>query len=260
MNFLQEIVSRKYGEVEELKSRLSPESLKRMSRTVPLANFKAALEGDGLQIIAEIKRKSPSKGVLVKKVDPVSIALDYQRNGAAALSVLTDETYFGGSLTFLREIKAAVSLPVLRKDFIISEYQVYESWVAGADAILLIAEAMELNQLKRLHDLATDLGLSVLMEFHNLDRLPELRSLKADILGVNSRNLETMKTDLQRFKMAADQFPPGVLKVAESGIQSSQELRYVQDLGYDAALIGTAFMKSSSPGSTLKDLLSETRV
>jgi len=260
MNFLQEIVSRKYGEVAELQSRLSLEKLKRMTRTVPLVNFKAALEGDGLQIIAEIKRKSPSEGVLIKKADLVSIALDYQRNGAAALSVLTDETYFGGSLAFLREIKAAVSLPVLRKDFIVSEYQVYESWVAGADAILLIVETLERDQLIKLYHLARDLGLSVLVEFHTLDRLQELRSLKADILGVNSRNLETMKTDLQRFKMAADQFPPGALKVAESGIHTGRDLRYVQDLGYDAALIGTAFIKSPSPGATLKDLLSEAQV
>ncbi len=257
MNFLQEIVSQKYREVAETRSRLSLANLKRMYRKVPLLDFKTALEGSSLRIIAEIKWKSPSEGILVEKGDPASIALSYQRNGAAALSVLTEEMYFGGSLDCLREIKATVNLPVLRKDFIVTEYQVYESWVAGADAILLIAEALERDQLITLHNLAENLGLSVLVEFHDLERLQELRSSRIDVLGVNSRNLETMKTDLQRFKMAADQFPPGVLKVAESGLHSGDDLRYIQDLGYDAALIGTVFMKSSSPGLTLKKLLSE---
>ncbi|NOZ04087.1 MAG: indole-3-glycerol phosphate synthase TrpC [FCB group bacterium] len=254
MNILQEIVLHKQAEVRECRARQSLEALKEMSRTVPLVPFGPALVRDGIQVIAELKRKSPSAGEIFAAADPETVAREYEQNGAAAISVLTDRKYFGGSLEFLRRIKTSVSVPVLRKDFIVSEYQVYESYVSGADAILLIAEALEERQLRNFYALARELGLEVLVEFHAREKVSLIQRLEPEIVGVNTRNLETMTTDIHWCEDVFEELPPKAVKVAESGVHTSADLIYVEELGYDAALVGTTLMKYGTPGDTLKRL------
>ncbi len=254
MNILQEIVLHKQAEVRQRRSRRSLESLKNASRTAPLVPFGAALARDGIQVIAELKRKSPSAGEIFAAADPETVAGEYEANGAAAISVLTDREYFGGSLEFLRRIKATVSIPVLRKDFIVSEYQIYESYVAGADAILLIAEILEEQQLRDFYTLAREQGLEVLVEFHAREELASVQRLEPDIVGVNTRNLESMTTDIRWCRDVFEELPSKAVKVAESGVHTSADLIFVEESGYDAALVGTTLMKHGTPGATLREL------
>lgn len=255
MSILQEIIQHKIVEVAEASKHLSLNQLRKRQRTFPLLDFREALTQPGLQIIAEIKIKSPSVGDIQPAAKPVDIAKQYEENGAAAISILTDKKYFGGNLEFLRRIKATVSLPLLRKDFIISEYQVYESYVAGADAILLIADAVDTATLTNLYGVARRLGLAVLLEVYSKEALSRVKNLKPEIMGVNSRDLSTMETDLNRCKGLFPLLHPSCLKVAESGIQSNDDLRFISDIGFHAALVGTTLMKSTSPGESLSNLL-----
>ena len=258
MNILDVIIEQKLLEIALQSVKVPLNHLKSMERTIPLINFKDTLSQLGIQIIAEVKRKSPSKGEIQESIDVLKIAKDYEKNGATAISVLTDKKFFGGSLDVLTSIKEQVKIPILRKDFIISEYQVYESYLAGADAILLIAEALDFIQLKELYGLAKYLGMDVLVEFHSEASINKVLEVDPEIIGVNSRNLETMKVDINWFEKMAPNLPQNVVKVAESGIKSSNDLDFISQLGYAAALIGTSLMKSESPGKTLKKLFKET--
>lgn len=258
INILDVIIEQKLLEIALQSVRVPLNHLKSMERSLPVVNFKETLNKSGIQVIAEVKRKSPSEGEIQESTDVNKIARDYEKNGAAAISVLTDKEFFGGSLEFLTSIKQQVIIPVLRKDFIISEYQVYESWLAGTDAILLIAEALDFIQLKELSGLAKNLGMDVLVEFHSEASISKVLEVEPEIIGVNSRNLETMKVDINWFEKMAPDLPQDAVKVAESGIKSSADLDYISQLGYAAALIGTSLMKSKSPGKTLKNLLKET--
>ena len=197
MNILEKIIAHKQKEVEAQLKIISIDRLKKSQRLFAIRDFKKALEGEEMQIIAEIKRQSPSEKEIYPNADPVVVARSYQVNGAAVLSVLTDSHFFGGHLDFIQKVKTAVELPVLRKDFIISEYQVWESFYKGADAILLIVEAIDINLLTTLYSLASELGMHVLIEIHSLENLDDIISLNPEIIGVNCRNLQTMETNLK---------------------------------------------------------------
>ena len=258
MNILKKIILHKKEEVKE-RSKVTPiERIKGSQRLYAIRDFKSALTKNGMSIIAEIKRCSPSMGEIFADADPVEIAQTYENNGASAISVLTDQDFFGGQLEFIQQVKVVTLLPILRKDFIISEYQVWESFQAGADAILLIADAIDKTLFTDLYQLATELGLHVLIETHNAENLKWIRKLKPFIVGVNCRNLKTMKTNLNWFEAIFDQFPKECVKVAESGINSPKDLDYISDIGYNAALVGTSLMKTGSPGTALADLLNRT--
>lgn len=258
MNILEEIVQHKKSEVAALESITSLDELKKMKRTLPLLSFTDALDQTDIQVIAEIKRKSPSEGDLFKAMDCVEIAIQYESNGAAAISVLTDKKYFNGHLDDLKKIKSQVNIPVLRKDFIVSDYQIYESYVCGADAILLIADAISMKELQSFQELAKSLGLGVLIETHQKQYIEKISSLSPSVFGINCRDLRKMATDLKWFEEVIDLMPECV-RVAESGIHSVEDLRYVKSLNFQAALIGTAFMKNHTPGETLSKFLNGAR-
>jgi indole-3-glycerol phosphate synthase len=218
--------------------------------------FKAALERKKpFSVIAECKRRSPSRGVLRKDYDPAAIAAGYDQAGAAAISVLTEPTFFDGSPEHLVAVRQATALPILRKDFIVDRYQILESRAAGADAILLIVAALTPEGLKSLHRTAADAGLDVLVEVHELFELPAALDAGASIIGVNHRNLRTLEVDTAISREIIDLIPEDVVAVAESGLRTANDLRSLQESGYDAFLIGERFMTTDDPGAALKDLL-----
>jgi len=254
MNILDVIIEQKLLEISIQSVKTPIKNLKLAQREIPIISLKDTLSKAKTQIISEIKQKSPSEGQILKIDNIIEIAKDFEKNGAAAISVLTDKEFFGGSLELLKEIKNVIKIPVLRKDFIISEYQVYESYLSGADAILLIAEALDDFQLKNLYQLSTKLGMDTLIEFHSKKYLDIILEIKPSIVGVNSRNLETMKVDISWFEKMIKSLPENSLKVAESGIKNSENYKYISALGYDGVLIGTSLMKKSEPGKFLKEL------
>lgn len=211
----------------------------------------AALVARRPAIIAECKRRSPSKGVLRDPYDAVAIARAYAAAGAAAISVLTNERYFGGSLADLRAVRAAVPIPLLRKDFMIDAYQIEEARAAGADAVLLIVAALVADQLRELHRTARDLGLEVLTEVHDEAELEAALAAGATIIGVNNRNLRTFATDLVTSERLARLVPPGVVLVAESGLRDGADLARLERSGIAAFLVGESFMTAPDPGLAL---------
>lgn len=223
-------------------------------RSDGLRGFSAALSRPGLSVIAEHKRRSPSAGVIREGVSLPEVVTAYERAGAAALSVLTEGPSFGGSLDDLRAAREASSLPILRKDFVVDAYQVYESLAAGADAILLIVAALSPVQLRELHALATGLGLAVLVEVHDADELEVARSLGAALIGVNNRDLTTLEVDTGRTFELLPAIPEQALVVAESGFRSRAELERLREAGVDAVLIGEALMRSGDIECACREL------
>ena len=220
--------------------------------------FKAALSfADRINVIAECKRRSPSRGVLKADYDPAAIALGYERGGAAAISVLTEPAFFDGHLDHLAAVRRVTGLPVLRKDFIVDLYQILEARAAGADAILLIVAALTPPVLALLHQTATDAGLDVLVEIHDLAELPMALDAGASIVGVNNRNLRTLAVETDVSRQAIELIPEDVIAVAESGLKTSGDLRDLKGAGYDAFLIGERFMATDDPGQALADLLKD---
>jgi indole-3-glycerol phosphate synthase len=221
--------------------------------------FRAALEDAGrINVIAECKRRSPSRGVLKADYDPAAIARGYQRAGAAAISVLTEPAFFDGALEHLAIVRSVTGLPLLRKDFTVDRYQIFEARAAGADAILLIVAALSAQSLKSLHQTATEAGLDVLVEIHDLSELPIALDAGASIVGVNHRNLRTLAVDTDVSRSAVELIPENVVAVAESGLKSGDDLRRLKAAGYDAFLIGERFMSADDPGRALRDLLDGT--
>ena len=219
-------------------------------------SFKTALSRtDRLNVIAECKRRSPSKGVLKADYDPVLIARGYERAGAAAISVLTEPTFFDGHLDHLAAVRRAVELPVLRKDFIVDRYQILEARAAGADAILLIVAALTPSTLTALHRQAVDAELDVLVEIHDLGELSVALDAGATVVGVNNRNLRTLDVDTDVSRRAIDLIPDDVIAVAESGLKTSDDLRDLKNAAYDAFLIGERLMKTDDPGRALAELI-----
>jgi indole-3-glycerol phosphate synthase len=218
-------------------------------------DFLRALTNRQPAIIAEVKKASPSAGVLREDFDPVSIARAYQQGRAAALSVLTDEKHFKGSLADLESVRASVSLPVLRKDFTIDTYHVHEAAAHGADAILLIAAILTERQMRDFRELAESYRMSALVEAHDEDELNPAIASGARIIGVNNRNLHTFKVDLTVSLRLAEKIPEGVVKVTESGIHSSSDLQRLRAAGYQAFLVGEHLIKSGDPEAALRALL-----
>lgn len=217
--------------------------------------FAAALRGSPApRIIAECKRRSPSKGILRAHYEPAAHARAYADAGAAAISVLTEPTFFDGELSHLAAVRATVSTPLLRKDFIVTDYQVHEAAAHGADAVLLIAAALGEQELRRLRELALSLGLASLVEVHTREELECALATGAGIIGVNSRNLRTLAVDLEVTAMLAAAIPPEIISVAESGITSADDLRRCTELGFDAFLVGERLITQPDPGAALEAL------
>ena len=228
----------------------------RAALQAPAGNDPQAVRGPAVpRIIAECKRRSPSRGVLRATYDPVTIARGYEQAGAAAISVLTEPTFFDGSVDHLQAVRDAVRIPVLRKDFIVSEYQLLEARAAGADAVLLIAAALDAQSLAALYARASTLGLDVLVEVHSVDELTAAIDAGARIVGVNNRNLRTLEVDINASETLASRMPQGVVSVSESGLKTPADLARLRQLGYDAFLIGERFMTAADPGDALRQLL-----
>lgn len=205
-------------------------------------------------VIAEIKKASPSKGVIRESFQPTEIASSYAAHGAACLSVLTDVQYFQGSYDYLRQARAACTLPVLRKDFIVDPYQIIHSRALGADCILLIVAALSPSQLKEFESLASELGMDVLVEIHGRDELETALELDTPLLGINNRNLRTFETSLQNTLDLLDDIPEGKRVVTESGILGPEDVKLMRDNGVQAFLVGEAFMRAEDPGVALQEL------
>jgi indole-3-glycerol phosphate synthase len=214
--------------------------------------------GGRVNVIAECKRRSPSKGVLAAQYDPVAIARKYEEGGAAAISVLTEPTFFDGSLDHLRLVRDAVDLPILRKDFIVDEYQLFEARAAGADAILLIVAALEQGSLVRLQARAFQLGLAALVEVHDEAELTRAVDAGARIIGVNNRNLRTLSVDVEASYRLATGLPKDVIGISESGLKSREEVERLTAAGYRAVLVGERFMTDPDPAGALRQLMGVT--
>lgn len=252
---LRRILEQKQAEVAALAGRAA--ELRRLAAEVPPPrDFLAALRArPGRAVIAEVKRASPSAGRLAAAVDPAAQAVRYQAGGAAALSVLTDGPFFQGSLADLQQARAAVALPVLRKDFIIDPAQLYESRVAGADAVLLIAAALEPPQLKDLYQQAVGLGLAVLIEVHQEAELVPVLALDPPLVGVNNRDLRTMRVDLDTSLRLRPLIPASTTVVAESGIAGPEQVARLRAGGLDAFLVGSHLMRAPDPAAALRALV-----
>jgi indole-3-glycerol phosphate synthase len=261
---LAEILAHKRGEVEQARRECPLDQLKsRPGYYLPRRNFYGAVTApgrNGPNLIAEVKRSSPSAGLIQPDFDPVRIARHYAAGGARALSVLTDEKYFGGKLEYLAQIKAAVGLPVLRKDFLVDAYQVYESRSAGADAVLVIGDALDATLAGELVGLARSLELCVLLEVHTRAALlAALDVLHADVggnvlLGINNRDLATQTVDLSTLDRLASLVPPGVPMVSESGVKTRADVKRLHDAGARAILVGETLMRSGDPQRTIREL------
>ena len=218
--------------------------------------FEARLRRPGIfNVIAECKRRSPSRGVLAADYDPVRIARAYADGGAAAISVLTEPTFFDGALGHLEAVRAAVGVPLLRKDFLVDEYQLFEARAAGADAVLLIVAALDQPVLERLQRRAWELGLATLVEVHDREELTRAIGSGARVIGVNNRNLRTLQVDVRASDDLAARMPPGVVAVSESGLQSRADLMRLSAAGYGAFLIGERFMTDPDPAGAIRLLL-----
>jgi indole-3-glycerol phosphate synthase len=208
-----------------------------------------------LCVIAEIKRKSPSKGVLHPELNAANISALYEQGGASCLSVLTDEDFFGGSIEDLQNARASTSLPVIRKDFTVSEFDVVDARLMGADCVLLIASALSNDELSRFFDLATHIGLDVLVETHDESELDRALNVGANVVGVNQRDLITFEVDHARAERMASLIPPTVVRVAESGVRDVRDARRLRDAGYDAVLVGESIVTASDPAAAVRDLM-----
>jgi len=223
--------------------------------SAPRRGFAAALEGSSRHIIAEVKKASPSKGLIREDFDPVAIAKDYASHGASALSVLTEERFFQGSLTHLEQVRQAVEVPLLRKDFMLDSYQLVEAKSYGADAVLFIAALLEPSLLSELREEATTLALDALVEVHTEEELESAVQAGSQMIGINNRDLKTFEVSLATTERLAPKLPPGIPAICESGIDSLEQIRRVEKLGVHVFLIGEALMRAPQPGAKLRELL-----
>jgi len=258
VTILDEIIAHKYLELAAARLAREPEGMAREAAAcarAPLGFREALRSSPGVSVIAEVKRRSPSKGLIREDFDPVWIATCYAEAGAACISVLTDEKFFGGSLSDLEAVRAAVDCPIIRKDFMVDTYQIDEARLAGADAILLIVSALDDQTMKALFDHAKALGLDVLVEVHDEGELDRARALGADLIGVNNRNLKTFEVDLGTTeRLAAKLADPDVVLVAESGIGNAEDVRRLERAGAAGFLVGESLMRQPHPGKALEAL------
>jgi len=251
---LDKIIRDKMREVDK-KKRSNPISASDILERKTIKNFSNAIKKQNMPIIAEIKRKSPSAGIIKKDFNHIKIAKTYEKGGACAISILTDNKYFGGKLSFISDIKDRVNIPVLRKEFIIDEYQVYESTFSGADAMLLIVKALSFKKLKQLISLAKRLGIETLVEVHSKNELDIAIDAGANIIGVNNRNLDTMTVDITTSLKLVKEIPTNCIKISESGIRSYRDIKLLKQEGFNAFLIGESLMNEKDPGWKLKTLI-----
>ncbi len=254
---LDEIVASKRQEIDAARSRISEDTLRRQIASAPEPrDFLAALSVPGeVRLIAEVKKASPSRGVIRQDFDPVAIAVEYQQHGAACISVLTDGPYFQGSFEYLRRVRAAVDIPVLCKEFILERYQLYQARSAGADAVLLIAECLDDAPLKDLHDHALELGMAPLIEFYETDNLQRVLAAGAKLVGINNRNLKTFKTDLLHTVELRPRIPDHCIVVGESGIRTRADVEMLGRAGVQAMLVGESLVASADIGAAVDALL-----
>jgi indole-3-glycerol phosphate synthase len=255
---LDEIILHKQKEVAVLKEALTPQEIKKIRKSnYKLRDFAGALKKGSFSLIAEIKKASPSAGVLIDNFDPVKLAKIYEQGGAAALSVLTDEKYFQGKIENLAQVKPAVELPLLRKDFIIDESQLYQSLLAGADAVLLIARILSDEKLSSLLALAGEKGLGCLVEVHDEKELERAMSLGAELIGINNRDLDTLAVDFTNTLRLLEKFPAVKQKivVSESGINSPEQVKSLKAAGVAAVLVGEGLLKSHDIPAKIKELM-----
>lgn len=254
---LDDIIAYKKTELQEIKSQIKPADIKsRAFDSEPGRGFAQALSGNGgIRIIAEVKKASPSKGVIREDFDPIEIARTYEDAGASCISVLTDKKFFQGSPDYLRVIRNAVELPLLRKDFIIDDYQIYEARALGADAVLLIAACLDRGQLEDYRGLAGEIGLDALIEAHSYKELDRALLSGGMLIGINNRDLATFSVDLQTtFDLLAD-IPEDRIVVSESGIKDRADVVRLEKAAVDAVLVGESLLREPDPGKKLKELL-----
>ncbi|MCP4191469.1 MAG: indole-3-glycerol phosphate synthase TrpC [Planctomycetaceae bacterium] len=254
---LDKIVATKRIEIEAAKQRV-PESQLRQSldQAPPVRPFFDALAAEGrIKLIAEVKKASPSKGIIREDFQPQEIATIYADHGATCISVLTDESFFQGSLEYLTQIRQTVSTPLLRKDFILDSYQLVEARVAGADAVLLIAECLDDCHLRKLHNEALELGLTPLVEFYEPENLDRVLEAGATLIGVNNRDLRTFEVDLQHTVRMREKIPSECLLVGESGIHSQRDVRMLENAGVNAILVGERLMAQPDIGASVDELM-----
>lgn len=252
-DILSEIIANKRFEIDLQKQAISQEQLEEglEDHIIPGHSMKQALINSSTGIIAEFKRRSPSKGWLNEQARPEEIIPYYASSGASAVSILTDEKFFGGSLKDIRTARPMINIPILRKDFIIDEYQLYQAKIVGADAVLLIAAALSKPDCRSLTQKAHELGLEVLLEIHTAEELPYIYE-EIDMVGINNRNLGTFSTDVENSFRLAKQIPQDTVLVSESGISDTDTVRRLRSHGFRGFLIGESFMKTCHPGESLQ--------
>jgi indole-3-glycerol phosphate synthase len=257
MSILDEIIASKHREIEAAKRDRPEAQVRRAAQTAPAPrNFFAPLAAAGpIKLIAEVKKASPSAGLIRDDFNAVEIGSTYERHGASCISVLTDEQYFAGSLENLRDVRAVVSIPCLRKDFILDRYQLYEARAVGADAVLLIAECLDDCNLRALFNEAVALGMTPLVELYDAENLKRVFDAGATLIGVNNRDLRTFKTDLEHTLRLRERVPDQCVLVAESGIQTRTDVLRLQSAGVDAILVGERLMREPDIGAAVDELL-----
>lgn len=257
-NILEKILAHKATEITTRKHQAPERVLQdRLSQSPPSLSLAKVLTCNGLAVIAEIKKASPSAGVIRENFDPVEIAKSYVKAGANAISMLTDEQFFQGSLEFIEQVRSFVPIPILRKDFIIDPYQLLEARVAGADAVLLIVAALEKDELRELLEKTYEIGLEALVETHSAQEMETAIDVGAKIIGINNRNLETFKIDLATTEQLARLAPADTILVGESGLYTKDDIQRMINAGVDAILVGTHFMKHPDPGKALQQFKSD---
>jgi indole-3-glycerol phosphate synthase len=256
-DILEKIIAQKQQELAEAKSRRSRLELEARLPDAPAVRdfVKPLKEAKGIGLIAEVKKASPSAGIIREDFDPVEIAKTYEESGANCLSVLTDEHFFQGHLSYLPQIRSQVSLPVLRKDFILDPYQILEARVAGADCVLLIAECLDDERIQELYAAAGELGMSALVEIYEPENLNRVLALDPPVIGINNRNLRTFVTKLEHTLDLCERIPDDCLIISESGIRTREDVMTLQNAGVGGILVGETLMRSESIGNKVRELL-----
>jgi indole-3-glycerol phosphate synthase len=253
---LDEIVAHKRGEVARAKETVPLDELQeRIERVSPPRDFRTALRLEGISLIAEVKRSSPSRGDMLPGIDAVELAALYEQCGARAVSVLTDEKFFKGNLDDLKNVRQNLKIPCLRKEFVIDEYQIYEARAAQADAILLIVRILSDEQLKDYQALAISLGMQTLVETHTAAEIERAMNMRAHIIGINNRDLDTLKVDINTTMELKRQVPGGYVLVSESGIHTRDQVKMLEDGGIDAILVGESLVTSGDIRGMIRELL-----
>lgn len=259
MNILDKIIERKKQEIEDSKSKISVKQLKDSEffgrKTFSLKESLKSKSG----IIAEFKRQSPSKGIINNQISPLEVASAYEKFGASGISILTDKDFFGGSFDDILSVRNHIQIPILRKDFMVDEYQFYEAKSIGADVILLIAACLSPNQVLEFTELAHDLDLEVLLEIHTEEELQHINK-NIDFVGINNRNLKDFKVDLKHSVNLKNQLPENILSVAESGIYNEDDFKYLKEKGFNGFLMGEYFMKNENPGNKFSEFASNVTI